>query len=71
MKNMLTGKQRYWQAMRKAGIQADRSLRHMMEGTGDFAECRMDLERNALIKELDRAFEAGKDFALSTPEQKA
>jgi hypothetical protein len=64
---MLTGKQRYWQAMRKAGIQADRSLRHMMEGTGDFAECRMDLERDALIKELDRAFNAGRNSSLSPP----
>lgn len=61
---MLTAEQRYWQAIRKAQIQGARSMRRMLEGKEPFAECIHDLEQEAVIKEIGRAFEAGKNSAL-------
>ena len=64
---MITAEQRYRQAIRKARLQGARSMRRMLEGKEPFAECIMDLEQKALIKEIDRAFEAG--MTLTTPEK--
>lgn len=51
----LTGRQRYWQAIRKARIAAARDWREFDAGRReDHGGATMDRERNALIAEFDR-----------------
>lgn len=51
----LTGKQRYWQIVKKARIAAARDWRDFMAGKrDDHGGAGIDRERNALIAEFDR-----------------
>lgn len=59
----LTARQRYWQAVKKARLKGARSLRQFLEGRECFAECFCDLERDALIAEIERAYQAGRNEA--------
>ncbi len=63
----MTAEQRYWQAIKKARIQNKRNMRRWLEGKDDMVEYVGELERSALIKELARAYEAGRASALTTP----
>lgn len=62
---MLTPEQRYWQAMRKARIICHRSIEKLMRGEIGCSECQMDLERQFVIAEIAKAFELGKQAALT------
>jgi hypothetical protein len=64
---VLTPKQRYWQAVTKARIQGDREMREFMEGKRDWLECAGDREREYVIQEIGRAFDAGRGCAPSPP----
>lgn len=65
---MLTGEQRYWQAVKKAGMIHDRDMRAFLAGGGEHLECAGDRERALLIKEFDRAFAAGVAYGRANPE---
>lgn len=57
--NRLTAKQRYRQALAKAKITARRSLQAFIDGREPFAKCGLDLERDCLIAEIERAYRIG------------
>jgi hypothetical protein len=62
---MLTAEQRYRQARQKARMMGQRQCRQMMAGERDSAECWGDLERQFIIEEIRRAFEDGRQSALT------
>lgn len=57
----LTARQRYRQARVKARILAERQMRQFLAGEIDCLPCSGDQEREFIIAEIDRAFEAGKN----------
>ena len=58
---MLTAEQRYQQALRKARIIFNRNMRAFLAGTRSHSgPPGIDIERDCLIKEIARAFEAGR-----------
>jgi hypothetical protein len=61
---MLTAEQRFRQARQKARMIGQRQVRQMMAGERDYAECWGDLERQFIIDEINRAFEAGRQSVL-------
>jgi hypothetical protein len=64
----LTPQMRYRQAIRKARIVVERELREFLAGKRDWLECGMDRERDFVIAEIGRAYEAGKTAALALHE---
>jgi hypothetical protein len=65
---MLTPEMRYRQAIRKAQIIAHRELLEFLAGNRPWLECSSDREREFIIAEIGRAFEAGRASALSSPQ---
>lgn len=64
----LTGRHRYNQAIRLARIRHQRLFREFIEGESQFLECSGDMDREHIIRELDRAYEAGYVAALKLPD---
>lgn len=61
----LTPELRYRQARQKARMIGQRQCRQMMAGERDYAECWGDLERQFIIDEIGKAYEAGKAAAMA------
>lgn len=55
-----TPAQRYRQAVTKARILGRRQIRQMVAGERDCVECTGDMEREFIIREIERAYEAGR-----------
>lgn len=63
----LTGAQRFRQVRAKARIMAERNLRKFLADEIDMLPGSLDYEREQIIREFDRAFEAGVQHGKSTP----
>lgn len=55
----LTGRQRYRQAVIKARIHGNRSMRLFLRGELNILPCLMDLEQDCIEREIERAYAAG------------